>query len=939
MQAVVGLASPSQPADALEKRSGASYVNMVYWPYWANKELRDVDAADISHIMYAFGKVLPDGTVEQREPVADVGSTTQTENAGGKWAQLFLFKQANPHVKTVLSIGGWPKDEEKAWFASAASTVESRERFVETATQLMLDGGFDGLDIDWEYPVGAKESKDHAELLKALRQKLDGLKESYSGYHFLLTLATSASSWWHSHLSFDDLIPVLDFWYIMAYDYTGSWGDVLLHNANLFRSKKNPNGTQMSTDEGIEALKTKGISASKMVLGLPSYAQVFRDLLQPGDKKTTRNFVASESLKDMKLDEFDITCDDEATIATKAQYVKDKGLAGTFMWDVNHDLPGKNALYVAAAKALGQLDRSRSCQEYPDSRYANIRGQAKPKTTASTTTASTSKASSATSKQMTTSTAPNSSSARILTSSSSALASSGNQWGNKTTPALPRLSSSSSSVVPTSSLMASSASSASSASDETVSSSASSGTQSSHAATRTSVTVPCALCNLPDYMIPAINADGMVVKTVFVIVIKQITVACPDKAACAGPSAVTLTQSVFTTVCPIDASPATPTVDVAPDAGVEPISVSVAGRVVAMCATELGCHATDAAPTSGPGRTDSRSGKAHSSGPNGHLPGGSDGQTSDKLAEPARVDIQAKVDVQAKVNGQSGASGAGKEGEHNHQKHPGSQPPVGGSASGAGRLSGSKPTLSCTPRPSHPVSAQASSEAALRVSPQSNPEAGHGVSAQADLEVNYRVSPHSNPEAGHGVSAQADSEVNYRVSPHSNPEAGHGVSAQADSEVNYRVSPHSNPEAGHGVSAQADSEANYRVSPQSNPGAGHRSSTNAEANHRVPAQSNPEVNHGVSLMVDSEAAQRVSPQPHPEAANRASTQSSPVAGAESIHRLPNSANTTAIQRVASAAAPSGALPVDGQAKAVLTAGAAQTFVSAWAALAVFAMLF
>lgn len=35
MQAVVGLASPAQPAGALdlEKRAGGR-VNMVYWPHW-----------------------------------------------------------------------------------------------------------------------------------------------------------------------------------------------------------------------------------------------------------------------------------------------------------------------------------------------------------------------------------------------------------------------------------------------------------------------------------------------------------------------------------------------------------------------------------------------------------------------------------------------------------------------------------------------------------------------------------------------------------------------------------------------------------------------------------------------------------------------------------------------------------------------------------------
>ena len=141
-------------------RSPGSGVNRVitYFAEWSiyarNYIVSDLPAAHLTHINYAFAKVTDDGGVGIVDSWAAIekpfGDDTWDTPLRGNLHALIKLKEKYPHLQTLISVGGWSLSDK---FSNVALTSGSREHFAQSAVSFIKQYNFDGVDIDWEYPV------------------------------------------------------------------------------------------------------------------------------------------------------------------------------------------------------------------------------------------------------------------------------------------------------------------------------------------------------------------------------------------------------------------------------------------------------------------------------------------------------------------------------------------------------------------------------------------------------------------------------------------------------------------------------------------------------------------------------------------------------------------------------------------------------------------
>jgi chitinase len=255
-----------QPEAEENKDNGSLDLVAAYLSTWSNWDAETIKGEYLTDIIIAFfffyqtnhySLYIPEGTAAIMTRVA-------------------ALKEKYPLLRVNISVGGFGAEG----FSDMANDPALREQFVAEVCGWLTRYKLDGVDIDWEYPVGPswgqeiksrpQDKQNYISLLRDLRNAMDELGEE-TGKRYGLSTAVPASDWFIRANDIKTASEIVDGFKLMAYDYYGSWSGTTGHNANLYRSS----GGTWSTDDAVKAYLAANIPPEKLILGVAFYGQAW----------------------------------------------------------------------------------------------------------------------------------------------------------------------------------------------------------------------------------------------------------------------------------------------------------------------------------------------------------------------------------------------------------------------------------------------------------------------------------------------------------------------------------------------------------------------------------------------------------------------------------------------------------------------------------------
>lgn len=311
---------------------------------------------------------------------------------------LQALKVRHPHLKVCVSVGG----ATLSWTLSKIlASPTKRKTFVDTSVAFIIKHGFDGFDLDWEYPGKKGASYNHVDVandsknvvlfLKELRQALDAKSQKY------IEISVASGCTKEVIEQYKDCVDVIDSFNVMTYDFYGGWGNGG-HNAALYPNPLNK-GAYWGYDCHNSVLRALAVFPSnKICIGCPFYGRGWKKLVadptnpnapiifgiskagnaptlsagtggEPGLScwKDIRDKVGSDGFVRFFDDVSRVpylhnistgetwSYDDVQSVTEKAKYVLDNNLGGIMIWQLSDDVrDGKESLMDAVASVFQQ---------------------------------------------------------------------------------------------------------------------------------------------------------------------------------------------------------------------------------------------------------------------------------------------------------------------------------------------------------------------------------------------------------------------------------------------------------------------------------------------------------------------------------------------------------------------------------------------------------
>ncbi|KAI9923857.1 hypothetical protein MW887_008162 [Aspergillus wentii] len=342
-------------------------------------ELIPVEALDQLNVAFIY--INPD----------DYSVANMDEVPDSLYHRLADTKTRNPSLKVWVSVGGW-KFNNDAYYPSmltdiAASTAKTKQ-FAKGLLDFMNNYGFDGVDLDWEYP-GAEDRggrkvdvENYPKMLQKMRRFFDvhgGSKE------FGISITVPTSYWYLRWFDVSALTPHIDSFNLMAYDLHGTWdrnnpiGNYVYAHTNL-----------TEIDLALDLFWRNDVPSGKINLGLAFYGRTFElnstscdeagcPFKGPGPKGECTNTKGILSYTEIlhEMDEAGVSIgqgitydedaavyyfnygkggknwmsfDDSVSFKAKIDLANQRGLGGMYIWALDQDDSSLHALKAVTGK-------------------------------------------------------------------------------------------------------------------------------------------------------------------------------------------------------------------------------------------------------------------------------------------------------------------------------------------------------------------------------------------------------------------------------------------------------------------------------------------------------------------------------------------------------------------------------------------------------------
>ncbi|CAG2102749.1 unnamed protein product [Medioppia subpectinata] len=318
---------------------------VCYWANWVNMAPEEIDATLCTHIYYAFHVMDPQNNV-----IKDSKGWPQPDI----YNKLLALKHKNPTLQVVVSVGGWGQPNEP--YSKLVNTPALRKQWIANTIAYIQKYKFDGLDIDWEYPVcwtgnctagPASDRVNYGVFVKEIREAFNKLTPRLTISAAVVAGADIADKAY----DYKAIGEALDYVNVMTYDLAHVTDGHTGHHSKF---------SVCVAD--VEDYVRKGVPKDKVLMGQPFYGHTYHladrnkhgvgapitgDGHVDGNYKSVCKLVKSQgwtkeqsdaghdpiAYKDLEW----VGYDDPYAAYDKSKWVRDNGYGGIIIWEISQD--------------------------------------------------------------------------------------------------------------------------------------------------------------------------------------------------------------------------------------------------------------------------------------------------------------------------------------------------------------------------------------------------------------------------------------------------------------------------------------------------------------------------------------------------------------------------------------------------------------------------